>query len=136
MNTNIQQSQKFFNQAKNDQSPKGIMKVFRTVCVILFLILIFCVPGFLRFRHYCQVKDYYVFSVDSFKWCTLGFFLIFVIIYLCRRLSIHTLAAWLNPSSGYSILSMMQKLNQRKYSLCSNSAMIQYFILLPLWLLT
>ena len=56
----------------------GVQKVFRGVCIVLFLILVFCVPGFLKFRDYCATKEYHVFSADSFAWCGLGFFLVFV----------------------------------------------------------
>lgn len=90
MSTEIQQPVPLSELGKNESSPKGIMKVFRIVCIILFLILIFCVPGFLRFRYYCESKGYYVFSIDSFKWCTLGFLLVFVILQLYRPLNMHT----------------------------------------------
>lgn len=76
-------------------------KVFRSVCIVLFLILIFCVPGFLKFRHYCQLKNYYVFSVDSFMWCTFGFFLVFVMLYLYRPQSTHFFISSASPSSDY-----------------------------------
>ena len=63
---------------------KGIEQVFRNVCIVLFLILVFCVPGFLKFRHYCESKGYYVFAADSFRWCMLGFFLVFVSVFSFR----------------------------------------------------
>lgn len=60
------------------RQPKGMQKVFKAVCITLFLILIFCIPGFLKFRYHCQSQAYHVFSTSSLKWCVLGFFLIFV----------------------------------------------------------
>ena len=68
----------------------GIQKVFRGLCIILFLILVFCLPGFLKFRDYCTTKQYHVFSADSFAWCGLGFFLVFVHFGSFRPLSMGT----------------------------------------------
>lgn len=45
---------------------------------MLLLILVFCVPGFLKFRDHCAAKGYYVFSSDSLSWCGLGFLIVFV----------------------------------------------------------
>lgn len=69
---------------KTDNSPiknnqvEVVQKVFRNVCIVLLLVLVFCVPGFIKFREYCVGKGYHVFSADSFAWCGLGFFLVFV----------------------------------------------------------
>jgi hypothetical protein len=62
MITEIQGLTKIQLISKAAKAPKGMQNIFRIICIILFLILIFCVPGFLKFRHYCQVKNYYVFA--------------------------------------------------------------------------
>jgi hypothetical protein len=62
MITEIQGLTKTSIGSKVVRTPKGMQNIFRIICIILFLILIFCVPGFLKFRHYCQVNNYYVFA--------------------------------------------------------------------------
>lgn len=52
--------------------------VFKYINIVLILILIYCVPGFLNFREYAQLKGWYVFSPDSLIWCAAGFIGIFV----------------------------------------------------------
>lgn len=118
MNSDIQAYDRTSEQSKAESGPKGMQKVFRIVCIVLFLILIFCVPGFLKFRHYCQLKNYYVFSVDSFKWCTFGFFLVFVTHYLYRLPNILTFIFVGNQLRAFLTLTTMPRLKKKNCSLC------------------
>lgn len=112
---------------KTPRSPKGMQNIFRVVCVILFMILIFCVPGFLKFRAYCELKNYYVFAADSFKWCTLGFFIAFVPISLLRSLSTRTSTWWPNPLSASWTLTTIMRLGIKKHNTCWSSVTILFF---------
>lgn len=78
MNADIQSTLGQEPNVKPKRNPMEMENIFKTICIILLMILVFCVPGFLKFRDYCMSKNYYVFAVDSFRWCTLGFFLVFV----------------------------------------------------------
>lgn len=52
--------------------------IFKYVNLAVTSILLFCVKGFLEFRSYCEMKGYYVFSMDSLIWIAVGFSFIFV----------------------------------------------------------
>lgn len=39
--------------AGQEDETVGIQRVFKNICGVLFVILVLCVPGFLKFRHYC-----------------------------------------------------------------------------------
>jgi hypothetical protein len=78
MQTEVQQDLKAKEAEMLKREPRGMEKLFKFVCMALFAMLVLCVPGFLRFREYCQSKGYYVFSVDSFRWFSLGFVVVFV----------------------------------------------------------
>lgn len=52
--------------------------IFKYVNFAVTFILLFCVKGFLEFRAYCESKSYYVFAVDSLIWVGVGFFFVFV----------------------------------------------------------
>ena len=67
-------------QKPDQQKPvKGLEKVFRNMCVVLFLILVFCVPGFLKFRQHCVNKGYGVVDEEAFIWVFIGFTVVFVL---------------------------------------------------------
>ena len=59
-------------------------RVFKCLSIIVVSILLYCLPGFLRFREYCISKGYYVFSTSSFIWTVVGFFGVFVNIFVFR----------------------------------------------------
>ena len=108
-----------------------LQKVFRRVCIVLFCVLIFCIPGFLKFRQYCQYKGYYVFSASSLKWCVLGFFIIFVTNLLFRQLRRVTSDGWKDQSHIWSVLPMRELPRTIRFNGCWKWPMTLFSI----WLL-
>ena len=53
-------------------------EIFKYVCIVLFLVLVYFTPGFLRFRQYCESKGLYVASSNGYIAMTIGFFAYFV----------------------------------------------------------